>query len=190
MLEDLADDFRLFDEGHDLQKHYLSKRSRRQKGVLAFLASDAATRVFCYANSQVRREDQADEILCFVDYWKERTGQLPEELIFDSKLTVYANLSRLNQMGIAFITLRRRSRRMLEQVWREPLSAWRRIQLKRVTRAFRTPRILDQQVELHHYSGPIRQLVVDELGHENPCPPEKLHPIGEGARSRSHRWQI
>ena len=22
------------------------------------------------------------------------------------------------------------------------------------------------------------------------CPPEKLHPTGEGARSRSHRWQI
>jgi hypothetical protein len=34
---------------------------------------------------------------------------LPEELIFDSKLTTYANLDKLNRMGIRFITLRRRT---------------------------------------------------------------------------------
>ena len=32
-----------------VQKHSVSKRSRRQKGMLAFLAHDADTRVFCYA---------------------------------------------------------------------------------------------------------------------------------------------
>ena len=45
-------------------------------------------------------------------YWKQRTGRLPEELIFDSKLTTYANLNELNQMGIRFITLRRRSKKL------------------------------------------------------------------------------
>ena len=30
-----------------VEKHYVSKRSRRQKGMLAFLAQDADTRVFC-----------------------------------------------------------------------------------------------------------------------------------------------
>jgi hypothetical protein len=62
-----------------LQKHYVSKRSRRQKGVL----------------------------------------------VFDSKLTTYRNLSQLNQLGIQFITLR-------------------------------------------DYEGPIRQIVVTDLGHEEP----------------------
>src|SRR3954447_9783206 len=37
-----------------VEKHYVSKRSRRQKGVLAFLAQDADTRVFWYANSELR----------------------------------------------------------------------------------------------------------------------------------------
>jgi transposase len=151
-----------------LQKHYVSRRSRRQKGVLAFLAADADSRVFCYANSEVRQEDQNDEILRFVEDWKERTGELPRELIFDSKLTVYANLNRLNQMGIDFMTLRRRSRRMLEEVRQQPLSAWRRLHLQRVTRAFRTPRVLDRRIQLNHYQGPLRQLIVDELGHEQP----------------------
>ena len=91
-----------------VEKHYVSKRSRRQKGVLAFLAQDADTRVFCYANGELRKDEQNDEVLRFVDFWKQRTGGLPEELIFDSKLTTYANLGKLNRMGVEFITLRRR----------------------------------------------------------------------------------
>jgi len=52
----------------------VSKRSRRQKGILAFLAQDADARVFGYANAEVRKSDQPDEILRFVDFWKARTG--------------------------------------------------------------------------------------------------------------------
>lgn len=151
-----------------MQKHYVSKRSRRQKGVLAFLAQDAQKRVFCYANAAVRKEDQNDEVLRFVDYWKERTGHLPEELVFDSRLTTYQNLNQLNQLGIRFITLRRRDPKLLEQIHHQPASAWRRIELDSVTRLYRTPRILDQIISLRDYEGSIRQIVVDDLGHEEP----------------------
>jgi len=51
-----------------VQKHYVSKRSRSQKGILAFLAQDAGTRVFCYAHGEIRREDREDEILRFIEY--------------------------------------------------------------------------------------------------------------------------
>lgn len=151
-----------------VQKHYVSKRSRRQKGILAFLAQDADQRVFCYANGQVRKEDQNDEIHRFIEFWKQRTGKLPEELVFDSKLTTYANLSRLNQMGIKFMTLRRRSKQILHQIHQRPMSAWRRIELKGVTRTYRTPRILDETITLKDYRGPIRQLTIADLGHEEP----------------------
>ena len=151
-----------------MEKHYVSKRSRRQKGILAFLAQDAEKRVFCYANGQLRKDEQNEEILRFVQFWKERTGKLPEELIFDSKLTTYVHLNRLNQMGIAFITIRRRSAKMLQKIYQEPVSAWRRIELRGVSRLYKTPRILDSRIDLPGYQGPIRQVVVDELGHEEP----------------------
>ncbi len=151
-----------------LQKHYVSKRSRRQKGVLAFLAQDAEKRVFCYGNAAVRKEDQHDEILRFVEYWKHRTGHLPEELVFDSRLTTYQHLSRLNGMGIQFITLRRRDAKMLQDIHQQPLSAWRRIELEGVARTYRTPRILDQTIRLRDYEGAIRQITVTDLGHEEP----------------------
>ena len=151
-----------------VEKHYVSKRSRRQKGILAFLAQDASTRVFCYANAQLRKQDQNNEILRFVDFWKEKTGKYPEELIFDSKLTTYANLNLLNQKNIAFMTLRRRHPKMLRIIAQEPTSAWRRIELEAVARAYKTPRILDRKIALEGYKGPIRQLTITDLGHEDP----------------------
>jgi hypothetical protein len=151
-----------------LEKHYVSKRSRRQKGVLAFLAHDAATRVFCYADAAIRKPDQADAILDFVTFWRRRTGRVPEELIFDSQLTTYTNLNRLNVQGIQFITLRRRSRQLLRAIAGTPPSAWRRVELEGVSRLYRTPRVVDQRVTLPAYDGPVRQLVITDLGHEEP----------------------
>ena len=151
-----------------VEKHYVSKRSRSQKGILAFLAQDAETRVFCYAHGELRRKDRNDEILRFSEYWKERTGHWPGELVFDSRLTTCRNLDKLNQLDIDFITLRRRSKKMLADVAQRPPSAWRRIQLDRVPRAYRNPRILDQTVQLRDYEGRCRQLIVTDLGHEHP----------------------
>jgi Transposase DDE domain len=151
-----------------LQKHYISKRSRRQKGILAFLAQDGEKRFFCYANSDLRKETQNDEILAFTKFWKERTGHLPEELIFDSKLTTYGNLNRLNQQGVQFITLRRRNPQLLHDLLARPRSAWRQIELDGVSRIYKTPRILDETVTLADYKGPIRQIAVTDLGHEEP----------------------
>jgi hypothetical protein len=151
-----------------VEKHYVSKRSRRQKGVLAFLVQDAETRVFCYANGELRKDQQNDEILHFIRFWKERTGRYPEELIFDSKLTTYAKLNELNRLGIQFITLRRRSPGLLREINEAPLSAWRRIELKGVSRQYKTPRILDRRIALSDYDGPVRQVIVTDLGHEEP----------------------
>ena len=117
-----------------IEKHYVSKRSRRQKGILAFVVQDAETRVFCYANGELRKDQQNDEILRFVRFWKDRTGRYPEELIFDSKLTTYAKLNELNRLEIPFITLRRRSPGLMRTIDQTPRSAWRRIELKGISR--------------------------------------------------------
>jgi len=151
-----------------VQKHYVSTRSRRQKGMLALLAQDADTRVLCSANGQLRKVEQHDEILPLVAYWEQRTGQLPHELIFASQRTTYANLNRLHQRGIDFMTLRRRSHKRLATLAHLPASAWRRVALQNVSRAYRRPRVMDEQVFLTGYEGPMRQLTGTDLGHEAP----------------------
>jgi hypothetical protein len=151
-----------------LEKHYVSRRSRRQTGVLVFLARDATERVLCYAEAGVPKAEQADAILKFVAFWERRTGNPPAELVFDSQLTTHANLNRLNRRGIRFLTLRRRSRSLLRAIWSRPASAWRRITLNSLTRSFRTPRVLDERIRLKGYEGELRQITIIDLGHEQP----------------------
>jgi hypothetical protein len=151
-----------------LEKHYVSSRSRSQKGILVFLARDAAQGVLRYANAGVTKSEQAGEILQFVRFWEKHTGQLPLELVFDSQLTTYPKLSELNRKGICFITLRRRSAKMLRQIYSQPESAWRRISLPALTRIYRNPKVLEEHVTLPGYEGDLRQLTIMELGHEEP----------------------
>jgi len=151
-----------------LEKPSVSQRRRRQKGVLAFLAQDADTHVFCYAHSDLHKDPQNGEVFRFVEFWQKRAGRKPAEVIFDSRLTPYANLSTLNPWGVGFITLRRRSEGLLRQIALEPPSAWRRMELENVSRPYRTPRMLDQRIELPGYAGPLRQLTITDLGHEEP----------------------
>jgi hypothetical protein len=151
-----------------LEKHYVSSRSRSQKGILVCLARDAEQRVMRYANAGVAKGEQADEILQFVRFWKKHTGKPPAELVFDSQLTTYEKLSELNREGICFITLRRRSDKMLREIYSQPDSAWRRISLPALTRIYRNPKVLENRVTLSGYEGELRQLTVMELGHEEP----------------------
>ena len=151
-----------------IEKHDVSKRSRRQKGILAFLARDADARLFCYANAQVRKQDQNDEILRFIEFWEQRHGGPPRELVFDSRLTTHANLGRINARGIDFLTRRKRSKSLLDAIATLPQSDWKLVRLNNVGRIYRTPRVLDQRVQISGYPEDIRQLAVCDLGQEQP----------------------
>lgn len=155
-------------QSEPLEKHYVSSRSRSQKGILVFLARDANERVLCYANAGITKAEQPAEILRFVEFWKQHTGKRPSELVFDSQLTTYEHLNDLNRQGILFMTLRRRSRKMLGEIFSRPASAWRRITLPALTRTFRTPKVLDERIRLKGYDGELRQVTVTDLGHEDP----------------------
>jgi len=149
-----------------VQKHYVSARSRRQPSILVFLAQDQESRTFCYSNADLRKGEEADEIFSFISFWEKAHGQRPRHLVFDSKLTTYANLTRLDKMKIEFITLRRRSPTLLKEVYGLARSAWRTVELDVPTRQYRRPRVFEQHVSLA--GGKFRQLFVQDLGHEEP----------------------
>ncbi len=96
-------------------------------------------------------------------------GICPEELVFDSKLTTYANLNQLNKLGIDFITLRRRSAEDARGD-RAPAPAppGGGSSSSNVARAYRTPGSSTIRIQLGDYEGTFRQLVVRDLGHEEP----------------------
>src|SRR5437870_2072805 len=113
-----------------------------------------------------RKGEEAEEIFRFVSFWERTHGHKPRHLVFDSKLTTHKNLVRLDDMGIAFITLRRRNPSLLDEVAQVPGSAWRTVELDVPNRKFKTPRVFEQTVIIEHRA--FRQLFIQDLGHEEP----------------------
>jgi hypothetical protein len=149
-----------------IERHYVSMRSRKQKSVLTFLAQDAAEHAFCYSNADLRKGEEAEEIFRFIAFWQ-RThgGDRPRYLVFDSRLTTYPNLGRLDALGITFITLRRRSPQLRKEIALLPRSAWRTVELDVPTRKYRFPRVFEQPVELVK-DHTFRQMFIEDLGHD------------------------
>ena len=155
-----------FGEHPIVERHYVSRRSRRQPSVLSFLAQDADGQVFCYSNADIRKGEESEEIFRFIDFWTRHHGSPPHHLVFDSKLTTYDRLERLDADGIVFITLRRRSPALLEEVATLAPSAWRRVTLDIPSRKYQHPRVFEQRVRL--IKRTFRQLFIQDLGHDQP----------------------
>jgi transposase len=155
-----------FGEHPLVESHYLAKRSRRQPSILVFLAQDAESQVFCYANADIRKGEEADEIFRFIEFWKRQHGKAPQHLVFDSKLTTYAGLDRLDAAGITFLTLRRRSPKLLAEAANLPASAWRTVELDIPHRKYRNPRFYEQKAR--PLERAYRQFFITELGHDEP----------------------
>ena len=153
-------------EGTDLENHYQPCRGKAGASVLTFFAMEQKHRVFCYSNATLMRDEQAEEVLRFVEFWREVMGQNPEWLYFDSKLTTYAELSRLTEMNVWFVTIRRRGTSILRRLDNLSKESWQPAVIDIPKRRHKRIRFVDEHVSLRDYDGEARQIAVQGLGRE------------------------
>src|SRR6476646_1596464 len=144
-----------------LDRHYLPRRGVAGPSIQTFFVLEQESRCLCYANANLTRTDQPGELMRFVEFWHTVTGDDPQWLYFDSKLVEYEELSRVNQRGIWFITIRRRGAAILRRLEQLPQSDWIKATLDTSQRRHQKIRYIDEKVKLREYEGPIRQLAVD-----------------------------
>jgi hypothetical protein len=152
----------------ELENHYIPCRGQACPSVQTFFAQEHEKQVFCYANANLTRDEQAKEVIRFVDYWKDLTGHNPEWLYFDSKLTTYAELSELNSRKIYFATIRRRGSSILKRLERVAKEDWHPATIDIPKRRQKRIRYLDEIIQLNDYQGSLRQIAVTGLGREQP----------------------
>jgi len=155
-------------EAAGLERHYIPLAGKASPSVLSFFALEHDSRVLCYANADLTRAEQPGEVLRFVEFWHALTGSDPEWLYFDSKVTTYPELCRLNQRGVWFVTIRRRGAAVVRRLRQLPASAWRKAVIDTPKRFHQHIRYVDETVRLPGYQGTIRQVAVDGLGKEQP----------------------
>lgn len=154
-------------EESQLENHWVPTRGKAMKSVLCFFAQDLDTTYLCYSNGQLAKEEAPDEILHFVAFYRKSHGKFPEVLVFDSRLTTYTNLNRLDkEYGIRFITLKRRGKKILEEI--EKIKTWKKIRLNKASRKYRVLKIDEKRIPLKDYEGYVRQIVVTGTGRELP----------------------
>lgn len=151
-----------------LDNHYVPMRGKAAPSVLTFFAQEQKSRVLCYADANLTRDDQSGALMRFVEFWHSITGQDPQWLYFDSKLAPYAELSRIHQRGIQFVTIRRRGAAILRRLKALPTKSWKPAVIDTPKRRHRRIRYVDETISLRDYKGPIRQLAVQGLGREQP----------------------
>jgi hypothetical protein len=151
-----------------LDRHYLPRRGIADTSIQTFFALEQDSRCLCYANANLARADQPGELMRFVEFWYTVTGTNPQWLYFDSKLIDYAEMSRVHQRGIYFVTIRRRGAAILRRLQNLPRAAWTGAILDTPQRCHQRIRYVDETTTLRDYEGPIRQIAVDGLGREKP----------------------
>ena len=153
-----------------LEKNWAGSRSKAMKSLLALVAQDPSTGNLSYANAEVKHRNQSDAVFDFVDFWKQGRGVAPKMLIFDSKFTTYKNLSELNQSEekIKFLTIRRRSKSLIEKAEKIESDHWRKISVERSKGKYQKIRIYEEHCKLRHYKGEVRQIVMTDHGRRKP----------------------
>ncbi len=124
--------------------------------------------MLCYANADLTRSTQAGEVMRFVEFWHEVSGQDPRWLYFDSKVAPYAELNRVNQRGLRFITIRRRGAAVIRRLQALPADAWQRAVIDIPKRRHKHIRFVEEIIRLSDYDATIRQVAVTGLGREQP----------------------
>ena len=126
-----------------LQTHWVPTKGKRLKGALTLFAQDCESTLFQYAQADILRSEASEQIITFVKFWKKIHGKLASTLVFDSKLTSYEHLNILNEMGVKFITLRKRGKKLLAALDRIAHSEWKKIHLDIPKRKYKSPFVFE-----------------------------------------------
>jgi hypothetical protein len=137
------------------------------KGALTLFAQDAQSKLLLYTAADILKEEADDQVLAFLSFWKRVRRGVKPTLIFDSKFTSYENLSKINQQGIKFITLRRRGHKLIKGL--EKIDSWKRITIPHEKRKYPNPLIHESYIALRGCDGVVRQIVMRGNGHEKPA---------------------
>jgi hypothetical protein len=181
-----------FGEESVMERHWAGARGKRMKGALTLFAQNSESKLILYTNADIRRSESDDQVIEFLSFYKSIYRGVKPMLVFDSKFTSYPKLSELNaKHGVKFITLRRRGGSMVQDI--DSLEGWKQIHIAHAKRKYPNPRVHESTIELRHYEGVVRQVIVCGNGREKPAflitndfdmPLEQL--VGNYAR----RWRV
>ncbi len=157
------------DDKH-LENNWSGKRRQSLSSLLAVLAQDSDSGIIDYGDADILHKKQDAVVLEFLDFYRQdKSKDELKYLVFDSKFTSYENLAKLNENGIKFLTIRRRGKKIVEEINRLPKSSWKTQRVACAGNKNRTLKINDSIISLKGYGEKIRQVAITGHGKIKPA---------------------
>src|SRR3954462_13914547 len=86
-------------EDNGVGNHYGPMRGKAVPGILTFFAQGVKSRLLCYSDATLVRDQAAGHLMRFVEFCQSILGATPAWVYFDSRFTTYAEMNRLNIRG-------------------------------------------------------------------------------------------
>ncbi len=181
-------------EGEHLENNRSGKRRQSIESMLAILAQDPDSGLIDYGHTNVLHKNHNKVILTFLDFYKQgKSGDNLKYLIFDSKLTTYQNLAKLDKRGIKFITIRRRGKKIVDEINALAPSKWKKKRVVCAGNKTRNLKVFDSCIPLKGYGKKIRQVAITGHGKIKPAliiTNDFQLKVDEVVRKYSRRWLI
>ena len=112
------------------ERNWSGKRNKALESIEAALAHDPESGIICYGDTTVKHDNQNEVVLEFLDFYsddKSKDRNL-KYLVFDSKFTTLENLRNLEDKGIKFITIQRKSKNQQEKA--NAITDWKKARIR------------------------------------------------------------
>ena len=156
------------EDNEHLENNWSGTRHHALKSILAVLANDPDSNIITYGDTNIRHNGEADVAVEFLDFYKQSGGQNLKYLVFDSKFTTYENLSKLDENGVKFVTIRRRGKKIVDELNALPKSAWKKVRVP-ASGGTRGLKVYEHITFLKGYGQQIRQIAITGHGKIKPA---------------------
>jgi len=157
-----------YGELSEMEKVWVGAKHKTMKGADTVIAQDAKSNMILYTRADILRKEESVEILKFVDYWKQVNGNISQTLVFDCKFTKYEVLDTLNNDNVKFITLRKRTKKLIDEILSVDDEKWTKVKLDIPKRKYKKVLVYEQNVKLSNCKNEFRQIAIKDHGREKP----------------------
>lgn len=152
----------------EMQKVWCGAKNKTMKGADTVIAQDAQSNMILYTRADILRKEESEEVLKFVEYWKQVNGTVEQTLVFDCKFTKYEILGQLDEDHVKFITLRKRTKKLIDGILAVPEDQWSRVNLSIPKRKYKKVSVYEQMVKLPNCKNEFRQIAIKDHGRDKP----------------------
>jgi hypothetical protein len=152
-----------------LENNWSGIRGKALPSLLTALVQDPESGIITYGNTDVKKDSKDDTVIEFLDFYKSSGKEDLKYLVFDSKFTTYKNLKKLDDNGILFLTIRRRGKKIVDELDALSTKEWKKVRVPTENNKTRELKVYDQKFYLNGYDSEIRQVAITGHGKIKPA---------------------